>query len=136
MKKNLFLKNALKRILLFIKIYNTCTDNIDFINNFIDSNINVLQAAIIIFILVFIFISFYNNIIKPKMDKHKRSSSTKVIYLFKKITAPYRYYKACNSVCNFINTVTGLTIPFWLPIILAFIILVFSIVYKWYKNKK
>lgn len=69
MKKILFLKNTLKRVLLFIKIYNACTDNIDFIN----SNINILQAAIIIFILVLIFISFYNNIIKPKMDKHKRS---------------------------------------------------------------
>lgn len=132
MKKILFLKNTLKRVLLFIKIYNACTDNIDFIN----SNINILQTAIIIFILVLIFISFYNNIIKPKMDKHKRSSSAKVIYLFKKITTPYRYYKTCNSVCKFINTVTGLTIPFWLPIILVSIILVFSIIYKWYKNKK
>lgn len=134
MKKISFLKNTLKRVLIFIKIYNACIDNIDFINDFISSNINVLQAAIIIFTLVLIFISFYNNIIKPKMDKPKRSSSTKVIYLFKKITTPYRYYNACNSVCKFINTITGLTIPFWLPIILVFIILVFSIVCKWYKN--
>ena len=49
MKKISFLKNTLKRVLIFIKIYNACTDNIDFINDFISSNINVLQAAIIIF---------------------------------------------------------------------------------------